>query len=85
MTVYTFKKDIEETVTEKELEELEEEVKKQASIKALAQVLAFFTKPLVIMLLWNWLIPGLFGITTIGYLKALGLYLLARIIIDKND
>lgn len=85
MTVYTFKKDIEETVTEKELEEIEEEVKKQASIKALAQIFAFFTKPAILMLLWNWLMPGIFGLAAIGYFKALGLYLISRILFDKND
>ena len=85
MTVYTFKKDIEETVTEKELEEIEEDVKRQASIKALAQLLAFFTKPAILMLLWNWLMPGIFGLATIGYLKAFGLYLISRILFDKND
>jgi hypothetical protein len=36
------------------------------------------------MLLWNWLLPGIFGIATIGYFKALGLYLLARLFIDKK-
>ncbi|AOO10370.1 hypothetical protein RW03080701_221 [Synechococcus phage S-RIM8] len=85
MTVYTFKKDIEETVTEKELEEIEEEVKKRESIKALAQLLGFFIKPAVLMLLWNWLMPGIFGLATIGYLKAFGLYLISRILIGKND
>ncbi|NHK40197.1 hypothetical protein, partial [Thermus thermophilus] len=83
MTVYTFKKDIEETVTEKELEEIEEEVKKRESIKALAQLLGFFIKPAVLMLLWNWLMPGIFGLATIGYLKAFGLYLISRILIGK--
>ena len=84
MTIY-FDKRAYEQQDEEEKKAFEEKEKQEVAIKAISKLFAFFTKPLVIMLLWNWLIPGLFGITTIGYLKALGLYLLARIIIDKND
>ncbi len=34
----------------------------------------------VMMWLWNWLVPSIFGLTTIGYLQALGLLVLARIL-----
>ncbi len=34
----------------------------------------------VVMWLWNWLIPPIFGLATIGYLQALGLLILARIL-----
>ncbi len=34
----------------------------------------------VVMLLWNWLIPGIFGLTAITYWQALGLFALARIL-----
>ena len=44
-----------------------------------AEAVATFTKPLILMLLWNALMPGLFGLATIGYLKAFGLYLMSRI------
>ena len=83
MTVYTFKKTVEE-VEEDVAEELEKEKKKQEAIKAVATLFAFFAKPAIIMLLWNWLLPGIFGLATIGYFKALGLYLLARLFIDKE-
>ena len=83
MTVYTFKKTVEE-VEEDVAEELEKEKQKQEAIKAAVAFFAFFVKPAIIMLLWNWLLPGIFGITTIGYFKALGLYLLARLFIDKE-
>ena len=53
--------------------------------KAVGKLLAQFIKPAILMLLWNWLMPGLFGLATIGYLKAFGLYIIARILIDKND
>ncbi len=34
----------------------------------------------VIMWLWNWLMPSLFGLRTIGFWEALGLFLLAKIL-----
>ena len=33
----------------------------------------------VVMLLWNWLMPAIFGIATISFWQALGLFILARI------
>jgi hypothetical protein len=83
MTVYTFKKTAEE-VEEASAEKLENEIQKKAAIKAAISFLVFFVKPAIIMLLWNLLIPGMFGIATIGYVKALGLYLLIRLFIDKE-
>ncbi len=34
----------------------------------------------ITMLLWNWLIPGIFGISTINFWQALGLLVLCRIL-----
>lgn len=34
----------------------------------------------LIMWLWNWLMPGLFGLRTIGFWEGLGLFLLAKIL-----
>ena len=34
----------------------------------------------VIMWLWNWLMPKLFGLATIGFWEGLGLFLLAKIL-----
>ncbi len=34
----------------------------------------------VVMALWNWLAPALFGLKTIGYWQALGLVILCRIL-----
>lgn len=34
----------------------------------------------VVMQLWNWLMPELFGLSTIGYWQALGILVLAKII-----
>ncbi|WP_298474635.1 hypothetical protein [uncultured Maribacter sp.] len=33
-----------------------------------------------IMWLWNWLMPELFGLTTIGYWQAIGLFALAKVL-----
>tara|TARA_B100002019_G_C20811403_1_gene376083 strand:- start:38 stop:292 length:255 start_codon:yes stop_codon:yes gene_type:complete len=84
VTVYFDKRAFEQQEKE-EQEELEEKQKQEAAIKAVGQLVAFFTKPLVLMLLWNWLVPGIFGLATIGYLKAFGLFMISRIIFDKND
>lgn len=35
----------------------------------------------IIMWLWNWLMPTLFGLTTITYWQAVGLFILAKILI----
>ena len=83
MTIYFDKRAFEQQ-EEEEKQELEEKQKKEEAVKAAATFIAFFVKPAIIMLLWNWLLPGIFGITTIGYFKALGLYLLARLFIDKE-
>ena len=34
----------------------------------------------VLMLLWNWLMPAIFGLTTISYLQAWGLILLSHLL-----
>jgi len=36
-----------------------------------------------IMWLWNWLMPELFGLTTIGYWQAIGLFALSKILIGS--
>lgn len=35
---------------------------------------------LVVMSLWNWLMPGLFGLKPIGYWQGLGLFILCKIL-----
>ena len=42
---------------------------------AFAAVLSF-----VVMRLWNWLMPGLFGLHELGYWQALGLLVLSKIL-----
>ncbi|ADO99558.1 hypothetical protein RW291109_215 [Cyanophage S-RIM12_RW_29_1109] len=84
MTIYFDKRAFEQKEEENQ-EELEILKKREEGAAAIVATVLFFTKPLVFMLLWNWLMPGIFGLATIGYLKSFGLYLIARIIIDKND
>ncbi|MBK8627909.1 MAG: hypothetical protein IPN86_20815 [Saprospiraceae bacterium] len=43
----------------------------------------FFALGGIVMLLWNWLIPIIFGLKTITYLQALGLFLLSRILLGS--
>lgn len=81
MTVYRFsKEETEEDTAEQILQK-----NKEDGAAVIVATIFFFTKPLILMLLWNMLMPGIFGLSSIGYLKSLGLYLFARIIIDKND
>lgn len=34
----------------------------------------------IVMMLWNWLMPAIFGLTTISYIQAIGLFLLSKIL-----
>jgi len=36
--------------------------------------------PLILMLIWNAVIPGMFGLPTLGYWSAMGLYLVCNIL-----
>ena len=83
MTIYFDKRAFEQQ-EEEENKELEKQEKKEAAVKALSTVVIVFTKPLILMLLWNWLMPGIFGLATIGYLKAFGLYAISRILFGNN-
>ncbi len=57
----------------------------QKDIERGAEAVSTFTKPLVLMLLWNWLFTLLFGLPPIGYVKAFGLYLMSRILFDHKS
>ena len=66
----------------KQSEKSEEEISNE---KLGRKVVNTFLNPVVIMLLWNWLMPGLFGLATIGYLKAFGLYIMSRILFGNHE
>ena len=59
--------------------------KDEEAYKAASNLLGVFVKPVILMLLWNWLMPGLFGLATIGYLKAVALYLISRILFASSN
>ncbi|MEM7484356.1 MAG: hypothetical protein AAF348_04035 [Bacteroidota bacterium] len=43
-------------------------------------IMFIFLMGYVLMLLWNWLMPDIFGLTTLRYWQAIGLLALAKII-----
>ena len=70
----------------KPVEEMTEEEKNQELGKqAVTAMSNLFLSPLVLMLVWNLCIPGLFGLPVLGYWSAMGLYVVSRILLKKND
>ena len=69
-----------EVLTEKEEERLRNVKMGEKAVKTIAD---FTVKPFVLMLVWNMTLPT-FGIATIGYFGAVGLYVIARILF-KHD
>ena len=70
----------------KPVEEMAEDEKNQELGKQVVQATAnLFLSPLVLMLVWNACIPGIFGLATLGYWSAMGLYVVSRILLRKND
>ena len=68
------------------VEEMTEEEKNQELGKQAVQAIANLTlSPLVLMLVWNACIPGIFGLATLGYWSAMGLYIVSRILLRKYD
>ena len=61
----------------------EEDAKPKTVAELIGVALALATIPLVFMLLWNWLMPRIFGLTTIGYLKSFGLLAMSYMIFKK--
>ena len=73
-------KEDETKLTEKEEERLRNQKTGEQAIKAIADLTV---RPFVLMLVWNMTLPT-FGIATITYLGAVGLYVIARILF-KHD
>ena len=65
MTTVYLDKRAEEEQAKEEIEALEKEKTKKEAMKALASLVTMVVDPLIVMLLWNWLVPGLFGLATI--------------------
>ena len=70
----------------KPVEEMTEEEKNlEMGKQATTAIANLFGSPLILMLVWNWLMPGLFGLQAIGYLKAMGLYVISRILFVSDE
>jgi len=81
MTVYFDPRKASKPVEEMTEEERNQELGKQA-VTAIGNLTL---SPLVLMLVWNACIPGIFGLATLGYWSAMGLYVVSRILLKKND
>jgi len=70
----------------KPVEEMTEDEKNLEMGKQVVTAVSNLTlSPLVLMLVWNACIPGIFGLATLGYWSAMGLYVVSRILLKKND
>ena len=69
---------------QEEIAAAEKKQNKRKAVRAVAKAVAIFVKHSVLMLSWNWLMPGLFGLATIGYLKAFAMIIITSIPF-KND
>jgi len=70
----------------KPVEEMTEDEKNLEMGKQVVTAISNLTlSPLVLMLVWNACMPGIFGLATLGYWSAMGLYVVSRILLKKND
>ena len=90
VTIYFDKRALEEQKKEEEeikQEELDKKAKKERDEEKGKEVVNaignLFLSPLALMLVWNACVPGLFGLATLGYWSAMGLYVVFRILL-KN-
>ena len=90
VTIYFDKRALEQQKKEDEeikQEELDKKAEQEKNIEtgrqAVNAVGNLFLSPLALMLVWNACIPGLFGLATLGYWSAMGLYVVFRILL-KN-
>ena len=81
MTVYFYPRKAKKPVEEMTEEEKNYELGKQI-VTALANL---FVSPVILFLVWNAVMPGLFGVGTLGYWSAMGLYIISRILLRTND
>ena len=67
-------------------EEMTEEEKNYELGKSVVKAVANLTVvPLVLMLVWNAVIPGIFALPTLTYFSALGLYVIAKLLLKTHD
>jgi len=73
----------EEELTQEIATALEEEARKENAKKVANAIFNLFVDPLIAMLIWNWIIPGMFGLAAVGYWQMFGLCWLCRILFKK--
>jgi len=91
VTIYFDKRALEEQKKEDEeikQEELDKKAEQEANVEKGKEVVNaignLFLSPLALMLVWNACIPGLFGLATLGYWSAMGLYVVFRILLRNS-
>lgn len=48
--------------------------------KIIGEILGYFLGALILMLLWNWLVPVVFGLITLTYWQAFVMLILSRVL-----
>ena len=51
--------------------------------KVISKTIVLLLMPLVLMLVWNAVMPGIFGLASLGYWSSMGLYVVCGILIKK--
>ena len=57
----------------------------ETGAKALGWIASAFIKPAVLMVVWNWTIPTLFGIGMLGYWQAFGLCFITFLLFKHDN
>ncbi len=52
--------------------------------RSLIVIIYYFIAGLIVMLLWNWLLPSIFGLKVISYWEACGLILLINFLFSRT-
>ena len=73
-----------EEVAEMTPEELEKKRNEELGMKVVQAAANLAIAPLCVKIIWNWVVPGVFGIATLTYLEAVGLYCLCKILFTDS-
>ena len=73
-----------EEVAEMTPEEIEKKRNEEMGMKVVQSAAILAIAPLCVKIIWNWVVPGVFGIATLTYLEAVGLYCLCKILFTDS-
>ena len=73
-----------EEVAEMTPEEIEKKRNEEMGMKVVQAAANLAIAPLCVKIIWNWVVPGVFGIATLTYLEAVGLYCLCKILFTDS-